>query len=313
MAKDPRHTISDIDIDPARRKLTVTPPPSDLKVPDADTFTEQEGTPVVNKQELAWDEIGKISKHLRGLVRATNNQAEYVRQIPDIKRDARAAKDSARAAKDSAQKALQKVEVVETKLGTEFKALDRRVVKVEDKGHDCAQVAVIASLQEGALETRRKVEKDVEEGVKTRERLDHTRNDLDAVDDKVEKFSTARRNFVLSLIGVFVFIAANVGGLIWFLSALDTKVEAEQRERRTGEKRLETQMEKLGKAANTAPVQREIKTLTKAVKASNGHETTEQYCSGLSDAAVARMKRVLPRSEWPRCRRFGLEPVRHRE
>lgn len=289
----------------------MTPPPSDLKVPDADTFTEQEGTPVVNKQELAWDEIGKMSKHLRGLVRATNNQAEYVRQIPDIKRDARAAKDSSRAANESAQKALQKVEVVETKLGTEFKGLDRRVEKVEDRGHDCAQVAVIASLQQESLETRQKVDTDVREGVKTRERLDNTRNDLDTVDGKVADFSNARRNFVLSLIGVFLFILTNVGGLVWFLSALDQKVEAEQRERRSGEKRLEAQVKAIGK--NTAPVQSEIKTLTKAVKAANGHETTEQYCSGLSDATVRRMKRALPREEWPRCRRFGLEPIRHRE
>ena len=311
MAKNPRSTISDISIDEARRRLTVTPPPSDLKVPDADTFTEQEGTPVVNKQELAWDEIGKMSKHLRGLVRATNNQAEYVRQIPDIKRDARAAKDSSRAANESAQKALQKVEVVETKLGTEFKGLDRRVEKVEDRGHDCAQVAVIASLQQESLETRQKVDTDVREGVKTRERLDNTRNDLDTVDGKVADFSNARRNFVLSLIGVFLFILTNVGGLVWFLSALDQKVEAEQRERRSGEKRLEAQVKAIGK--NTAPVQSEIKTLTKAVKAANGHETTEQYCSGLSDATVRRMKRALPREEWPRCRRFGLEPIRHRE
>jgi hypothetical protein len=306
MAKDPRHTISDTYIDSNKGRLTVTPPPSDLKVPDSDSFIKQEGTPVVDKQEIAWGEIGKMSKHLRGLVRATNNQAEYVRQIPEIKADVKAAKVASR-------EALQKVEIVHTKLGTQMDNMDRRVGKVEDRSHDCAQVAVIADLREATLETRRKVETDIAEGVKTRERLDNTRNDVETVDTEVKKFSTARRNFFMGLIGVFVFIAANVGGLIWFLSALDQKVESEQREREDVQRRLENQMEKLGKVANTAPVQREMENLTKAVKASNGHETIEQYCAALSDGAVRRMKRTLSQEEWPRCRRFGLEPIRHRE
>ena len=305
MAKDPkRSTFSDLDIS-RQRRLTVTPPPSALKVPDSDTFIEQEGTPVVNKEELAWNEIGQMSKHLRGLVRATNNQAQYVRQIPEIKKDVKAAKEASR-------KALQKVEVVHTKLGTQMDNMDRRVGKVEDKSHDCAQVAIITELRESSLETRRKVETDVHEGIKTRERLDNTRNDLDTVDKEVKSFSTARRNFVLSLIGVFLFIAANVGGLIWFLSALDTKVEDEQRDRREEQRRLENQLEKMSKTANTAPVTKEMQNLTKAVKASNGHETIEQYCAALSDRTVDRMKRSLPRGEWPRCRRFGIEPRRQR-
>ena len=303
MGKDPtRRPISDIDLD-RRRRLTVTPPPSDLKVPDSDTFSDEEGTPVVDKQEVAWEEIGRMSKNIRGLITATNNQAEHVKHIPEMQRDVKAAKRSA-------DKALQRVELVDTKLGTDLKHLDRRVDKVEDRGHDCAQVAIIASLQEGGLETRRKVERDVEEGVKTRERLDNTRSDLETVDKAVKSFSTARRNFFMGLIGVAVFVAGTVGSLIWFLSSLETKFEAEQRERRASDSRIETQVKAAGKAADTAPVERQIKTLAKAVKAANGHETTDQFCSGLSDQAVRAMKRSVPRRDWPRCRRFGLEPIR---
>ena len=275
----------------------MTPPPKDLIV----DVESDEKTPVVDKEELAWREIGNISKSVRGLVRATNNQAEYVRQIPEIKADVKAAKVASR-------EALQKVEIVHTKLGTQMDNMDRRVGKVEDRSHDCAQVAVITDLREAALETRRKVETDITEGVKTRERLDNTRNDLEMVGTEVKKFSTARRNFFMGLIGVFVFIAANVGGLIWFLSALDQKVESEQREREDGQRRMENQMEKLGKVANTAPVQREMENLTRAVKAANGHETTEAYCSGLSDHTVRMIKRAIAPTEWPKCRRFGYEP-----
>lgn len=300
-----RRTISDVRLDGGRR-LTVTPLPSELKVRDSDTFTEQEGTPVVNREELAWAEIGKISKNLRGLVRATNNQAEYVKQIPEIKQDVKEAKEASR-------QALQKVEVVHTKLGTQMDNMDRRVGKVEDRGHDCAQVAIITELRESSLETRRKVETDIHEGIKTRERLDSTRNDLESVDREIKSFSTARRNFVLSLIGVGVFLVSTVGSLIWFLSALDTQVENEQQERQESYQRLEEQLTKMGKVADTQPVQEKLTNLAKAVRESNGHETIVQYCAALSDRAVDRMKRTLPRSEWPRCRRFGLEPVRTTE
>ena len=279
----------------------MTPLPSDLKVPDSDEYTEGEGTPVVNNQEVAWEEIGRMSKNIRGLVTATNNQAEHVKKIPEMQRDVKAAKRSS-------DRALQRVELVDTKLSTELKSIDRRVGKVEDKGHDCAQVAVISTLRETSLETRQKVEMDVQEGIKTRERLDNTRTDLEAVDKAVKSFSTARRNFFMGLIGVALFIGSTVGTLIWFLSAMDARVDSEQRERREGEKRLTEQVEKMGKAANTAPVQREIKTLTRAVEAANGHETTEAYCSGLSDRAVRAVKRGVPRAEWPKCRRFGFDP-----
>lgn len=313
MVDDPkRRTISDIHID-GRRRLTVTPLPSDLKVPDSDTFTEQEGTPIVNKEELAWREIGQMSKHLRGLVRATNNQAEYVKQIPEIKSDVKAVRFAAKEAKEAAAKANQTIEVVHTKLGTQMDNIDRRVGKVEDRGHDCAQVAIITELRESSLETRRKVETDIQEGVKTRERLDNTRNDLEAVDKEVKSFSTARRNFFLSLIGVGVFLISTVGSLIWFLSSLDAQVGHEQRERQESYNRLEQQLTKMGKVADTQPVQEKLSNLTKAVRASNGHETTEAYCAGLSDRAVNTIKRSLPRNEWPRCRRFGFEPVRSSE
>lgn len=284
----------------------MTPPPSDLKVPDSDMFSEGEGTPVVNREEIAWREIGHISKAVRGIVRATNNQAEYVKQIPEIKADVKAAKEASR-------EALQKVEIVHTKLGTQMDNMDRRVGKVEDRGHDCAQVAVIASLQETSLETRQKVEKDVQEGIKTRERLDNTKTDLEAVDGKIEKFSTARRNFVLSLIGVVIFVLSTVGSLIWFLSALNTSVKNEQEQREESYKRLEEQVERVSKVADVAPVRQDVKRLTNAVKASNGHETTETYCSGLSDRAVRTIKRTIAQEEWPRCRRFGFEPVEQDE
>lgn len=283
-------------------RLTVTPPPKDLLADDE----SDDKTPMVTGEEVAWREIGHISKSLRGLVRATNNQAEYVKQIPEIKADVKAAKEASR-------EALQKVEVVHTKLGTQMDNMDRRVGKVEDRGHDCAQVAVIASLQETSLETRQKVEKDITEGVKTRERLDNTRTDLEQVDREVKSFSNTRRNFWLSLIGVGVFVLSTVGSLIWFLSALNTSVETEQEQRQESYERLEKQVESISRTANVAPVQQEIKTLTKAVKASNGHETTEEYCSGLSDRAVKVIKRTVPEAEWPRCRRFGLEPLRKNE
>jgi len=298
--------VEDVDLD-RRWRLTVTPPKgSDLRVPDAESFAAHEGTPVVNRQELAWDEIAQMSKHLRRLVRATNNQAKYVEKIPDLQEDVQASKKSA-------DRALQKVDILDTKVTTEMKGLDRRVEKVEERGHDCAQVAVIADLRDASLETRRKVETSVVEGIKTRERLNTAQDDLVAVDKEVKRFSNARRSFVMGLIGLIIFGLSSVGSLIWFLSALDTQVATEQRERRDSYARLEMQLGKMSKTANTAPVQREIRTLTKAVQKANGHETTEEFCSGLSDRTVKSIKRMVPESEWPRCRRFGLEPVRHRK
>lgn len=300
-----RHTVPSTDSD-ALRKFTVTPLPSELKVPDSTTHVEREGPPVVTNQEVAWNEISRMSENIRGLVQATNNQARYVEQIPEIKAGVEAANIASR-------KALQKVEVVHTKLGTQMTDIARRVERVEDRDYECSQVMAITELREQSAETRRKVERDVTEGVKTRERLDNTRDELDTVDTEVKKFSTARRGLFISLIGVALFVASTVGTLIWFLSELETKFEAEQRERRDSDSRIELQVKVAGKASNTAPVTQEVQALTRAVKAANGHETTVQYCSGLSERAVRLMKRAVPRDEWPSCRRFGLEPIRHRE
>lgn len=275
------------------RRLTITTPPpapSDSSIPE-----------VVSEEQMAWREISQIAANLRGLVKVTNNQAEFVKQIPEIKSDVKDAKQSAR-------QALQKVEVVDTKLGTQLQAIDRRVGRVEDKGHLCKQEAVINGLHEVGLETRKKLERDIQEGVKTRERLDNTRSDLDIVDKEVKSFSTARRNFFMGILGVVVFGLSSVGSLIWFLSELNVEVENEQRERREGYKRLEFQLQKVGKTADTAPVQEKLTTLTQAVKAVNDQDTVEIYCSGLSDRAVRSMKRTVPQDEWPRCRRFGFVP-----
>lgn len=280
-------------------RLTVTPPPEYLYVPGVKDFMAQEGDPVVDSEKLAWAEISQISKHLRGLVRAANNQAAYVRQIPEIKEDVRAAKDSA-------AKANQSIEVATTRIGAELKGVERRLEKVEDRGHDCAQEAIITELRESSLETRRKVEHDVQEGVKTRERLETTRTDLQKVDTTVQSISTARRNFWMGLLGFFIFGLSTAGSLVWFLAGLSAQVEEERQDREEGYRRLENQLQQVGKVANTAPVQQDLQRLERTVKAVGTHELMEDYCSGLSDVTVRNIKRTVPVRDWPRCRRFGV-------
>lgn len=262
-------------------RLTVTPPPA----------------PVLRDQEGAWEEIAQISKNVRGLISATNSQAQYVRQIPEIKQ-------AARDAKAEAVRANQAIALVDTKLSTEFKNLDRRVEKVENRAHDCAQVPTIAELRETTLEIRRRVEEGAREGVKTQERLTTTRDDVGELDEKVRTFAMARRSVVGALLGLAAFALTTIGSLVWFLAQTDTKVQTEQYERREGYKRLEKQIAEVGRVANTEPVRQEIETLTKAMGDEGDLAAAERFCAGLSNRAVWAMKRALPRADWPKCQRF---------
>lgn len=274
-------------------RFTVTPPPS--KFPSA--FPE-EGTPVVTNEQLAWREISNISKNISGLVRATNNQARYVKQIPEIKMDVKRARDEA-------AQAHQTVNLIDTKLSTELKNMDRRVVRVEDRAHDCSQVAIITELRETSLDTRRKVEEGRRDDARTEERLASAQNGLDEVGSRLEAFMRARRGLFVALLSLLVFGLSSVGSLVWFLSGINAEVEAEQRERRESYKRLEDRLEKVGEAADTASVRRDIETLTKVVEEVWEDEAAERFCAALSESAVRVVKRTVPRKKWPACRRFG--------
>jgi len=267
-------------------KLTVA-------TPSLDTFSSSEDVTIVASETSVWKEICKISKHLRDLIHVTNKQAEYVEQIPEVKHDVKESKKLSR-------QALQAVEVIRIRFETRLSDMNRRVEKVESEKYECSQGDVIKELKNFEVATRVKVDENVQDTIRVSEKLD-------GIVMNMRSYISARRNFLLGLIGVFVFVATSLGSLIWFLSSLSTEVELERKEWVNSHKRLEKQMGVVSKGVDTTSVERELRILADVVRSSEESEESvdiEVFCDSLSDSTVRRMQRMVPRDEWPECSRF---------
>lgn len=258
--------ISLFDIESRRQRITVTPIPQEFVI-DSPVLAEREETPVIDTQTLAFREIGVMSKHVRSLVRATNNQAKYVAQIPILK-------ETIEQVRAEATKANQKIDLVDVKLSTELELAEKRMDRVEEKTHECSQASVILDLREEVKSHR----KDSTESVRTGETVKQHNREIEKLDRELKGFANTRRNFLIGIVGSVGLVLTSVGSLIWFLAALDAKVEVEQKQQEQRYKALETQIGQIDKGAPSRSI-----------------------CDTLTPAARIHIRKNLPRQDWPSC------------
>lgn len=188
--------------------------------------------------------------------------------------------------------------------------VDEQRVRIESMetalraGHHCTQSGVITQLQDQVEKGLDQLQTDIQEGIKTRSLAKQAK-------EASEKAQSSWKAFWGTVGGSMLVLILTGASAVYYFGQLDERVTQQNNHQVEATKRVEGQVKQINSKIGTIDDGQRIERLTKAVEASNGNETTNEYCSGLSDAAVARMKRVLPRDEWPRCRRFGLGPVRH--
>lgn len=249
-------------------------------------------------ERMSQVDIDQLNETINKIASAVNRSATNTERIPEIQKKVEATSDR----------------VIE--LNMEVKGMGHRVTKIErkvDEGHACQQAEIIYELKDSQREVSKKIETDVQHGIRQAGEIVLLQKEISGTVADVEDIKKTPRRMFYGLAGMALTVLIGSGGALWFLAELRKDVQHEREQRTEQISRIEKQITKVATHADPAPVKQEIQTLAKAVRASNGHETTEQYCAELSDAAVDRMKRTLPQGAWPRCRRFGLEPIRHRE
>lgn len=183
------------------------------------------------------------------------------------------------------------------------------------EGHNCvrdatfeAQAKVNEQHQQQITSALEQLQTDIQEGIKTRGMAQTAQSKAEEAKGDLEKNETDRKGAWRAFWGTVVSAVVAIGlasvGAVYYFGQLDERVTQQNAHQVEATKRIESQVKqintKIGRIDDGARIDR----LTKAVKASNGHETTEEYCSGLSDRTVALIKRATPPAEWPDCRRF---------
>lgn len=215
------------------------------------------------------DDVKQLHESIRKIASTVNKSARFTEQIPEIKRKV-----------DSTSG-----KVIE--LDTKMSVTTERMAIIEnkvDRGHDCYQVDVIAELKDDQRDASQKIDTDVQKGIEQREKLAALTKEHASTEADVEDIKKAPRRMFYSLLGVIVVLVSGGLSAAWFLAQLERNVIHEQQQREERDQRIENQIKTLATKVDPAPVQRDLKTLTKAVKVSNGHEEEfNSLCSKMTN------------------------------
>lgn len=231
--------------------LHVTPPPS-----------------LSSSDEIPVKHVKRLQSTLDKVVTAVNRSARHTEQIPAIRDKVDATSDK----------------VIE--LDTKMDVTTERVTKIEnkvDRGHDCVQVDVIASLRDDQREHSQKMSTDVNRVTAHGVKLEALKKDHEETAADVEDIKKAPRRMFYGLVGLVLTVSTLGGGALWFLAELNKDVEFERTQRTEQLKRIEKQMSTISSKADNTPVTLAIEELADEVQEeSNGRaKEYEGLCVGM--------------------------------
>ena len=241
-----------------------TPVPEKVKV----AVSDEEVSGVHDIKDL-WRKMDKRTSQLLDYAQSTDKKADE-------------AKEAAAIAAARANEQHERIESIEESLR---------------RGHNCTQASVIDQLQDQVKETLTGLNIDIQEGIKTREMAKQAKTEA-------SKAQGTWKAFWGTVAGSFMVLLMAGGGAVYYFGQLDERVVQQNRHQVEATKRVENQVTKLNTKVAGLPNSQRIKNLTDAIEASNGHETTDEWCADLDDEDVRWIKRRFPRDRWPRCRRI---------
>lgn len=237
---------------------------------------EEEVSKIYNAPD-AWKKLEKIDGVLHRMI-------EPVRMIPDIN-------DKVSNLGERVSKVEERLLVTKEQIGE----LDNEVGRV----HDCIQVDTIQRVEGLAMELRRSVEDDDK-------KLAVIGTTVTAIDENGTKFfkETTRTNYYFWA-GTLATLLFSVFGAIWYMRGVSAAIEMEAMARDNQFKQVEITLNKVSQKADTEPLKNQMVKLQTAVE-ENGNVKMDEWCSGLNEEDVKRIKLVLPRDSWPECRRLEI-------
>lgn len=263
----------------------MTPPPGkgldnpfETPLPDRDLYPDDEVSQVKNPGD-AWRKLEKFDRVL-------NRMIGPIQQIPDIA--------------EKVDGVVERVARVEERLDTTKERVNGLDAQSR-RPHDCFQVDNIERVEVAGLSLR----KDVEDDTRKIELVSKDVADMKAKQKSVKELRRHDKYYWIGLAASFLTVA---GGSIWYMRGVSADIQLESQARAAQFDQVKTVLTKVSEQSNPVPMQQDFIRLEKAVKAANGNETMEEYCSGLSGEAVRTLKRTLPEVDWPRCSRFRVAP-----
>ena len=220
----------------------------------------------------------------------------------------------AKSTDEKAQSAAESALAATARIDEQGKRIDSMEESLR-KGHNCvrndsfeAQGRINEQHQQQITSALVQLQTDIQEGIKTRAMAQSAESKAVEAKVELEKNETDRkgawRAFWATVASAAVAVGLAVGASVYYFGQLDERVTQQNQHQVDATKRVETQVKQISAKISNIDDSARIDRLIQAVKTSNGHETTEDYCAGLSDSTIARIKRITPREEWPDCSRF---------
>ena len=230
-------------------------------------------------ERMSQVDIDQLNETINKIASAVNRSATNTERIPEIQRKVEATSNR----------------VIE--LNIEVKGMRDRVTTIErkvDEGHACQQAEIISELKESQREAGKKIETDVQHGIRQAGEIALLQKEASGTVADVEDIKKAPRRMFYGFIGITLTVLMGAGGALWFLAELRKDVQHEREQRREQISRIEKQITTVAVRTDPTPVKREIATLTKAVVISNGHEEEfNELCIGMSPQDKQFMRNTL--------------------
>lgn len=259
----------------------MTPPPGkgldnpfETPLPNDEMYPDDEVSQVKNAPD-AWKKLEKLDRVLTRMI-------DPISQIPDIREKV-----------DSIGERVAKVEV----------RLDTTKEKVADldqqsrRPHDCFQVDNIEKIEVSTLSLRKDVEDDTR-------KIELMSKDVASLNEGKKSAKELRRSAHYFWVAIAIGFLTTAGGAIWYMRGVSAEIQLESQARAAQFGQVEKVLTKVSKQTDNTPVVQQIEKLQNTVE-QNGDAQMVQWCSGLSDADVQRIKAVLPRQSWPECDRLN--------
>jgi len=259
----------------------MTPPPGkgldnpfETPLPNDEMYPDDEVSQVKNAPD-AWRKLEKFDRVL-------NRMIGPIQQIPDIAEKV-----------DGVVERVARVEVLLDTTKERVNGLDAQ----SRRPHDCFQVDNIERVEVTALSLRKDVEEDTR-------KIELMSKDVASLNEGKKSAKELRRSAHYFWVAIAIGFLTTAGGAIWYMRGVSAEIQFESQARAAQFGQVEKVLTKVSQQTDNTPVVQQIEKLQNTVEA-NGDTQMAQWCSGLSDADVQRIKAILPRQSWPECNRLN--------
>lgn len=224
-----------------------------------------------------WNSIQDLNKSTEKIATAVNRSAEFVKQIPDIKKEV-----------GETSKHVERLDERVNGIGQRFDRIEERV----HAGHDCYQTNVIGEIKEELKTERLKTEIDVQEGIKTRKAVESLEKNVEEAKEAKEDAAKAKHTSFWAAVGMIVTVVIFAAGIVYAAGRLTQRVEDMADETEEDIERIEDSVAKIHSKVDNKEVVESVDRLQKVV-VENGHSRFDHICDGMSNREKRQIQKMF--------------------